>query len=89
MIAKPNRDHVFHVTFPETWTQNDIINHFRKYGPIQIRWIDSISAFVALINRENAPILLKTIETAKGVKIITFAMYLKVSGADNEEVRIK
>lgn len=88
-IAKPNREHVFHIIFPETWTQNDIINHFRKYGPVQIRWIDSSSAFVALINRENSTILLKTIERTKNVKVSTFSTYLRVTGADeDDDVRI-
>lgn len=83
--AKPNREHVFHIIFPETWTQNDIINHFRKYGPVQIRWIDSSSAFVSLINRENSTILLKTIEKTKGVKLSTFSTYLRVTGADLDD----
>lgn len=69
--------------FPETWTQADIINHFRKYGPVFIRWIDSTSAFVSLVKRENAPLLLKTIGTTKGVKVSTFSTYLRVTGADD------
>lgn len=91
-LAKPNREHVFHVMFPETWTQNDIINHFRKYGPVQIRWIDSSSAFVALVNRENSSILIKTIENTKGVKVSTFSTYLRATGADcddDDDVRIR
>lgn len=85
----PNRDYVFHVSFPETWTQSDIINHFRKFGPVFIRWIDNASAFVSLMNRENAPILMKTIGTTKGVKISTFETYLRATGADKDEVCIK
>lgn len=84
-LAKPNREHVFHIIFPETWTQTDIINHFRKYGPVQIRWVDSSSAFVALINRENSTILLKTIEKTKNVKVSTFSTYLRVTGADLDD----
>lgn len=85
--AKPDRDHVFHVSFPGKWTQNDIVNQFRKFGPVQIRWIDDMSAFVALIHRENASILLKSIEKAKGVKIITFATYELIKGS-HDDVRI-
>lgn len=77
---------MFHVIFPETWNQNDIVNHFRKYGAVFIRWVDSSSAFVSLMNRENAPILLKTIGTTKGVKVSTFSTYRRVTGADIEEV---
>lgn len=79
-VAVPNRDHIFHIQFPEVWTQTDVRNHFRKFGPVFIRWIDNTSAFVSLNDRENAPILLKTIETAKGVKVISFAAYIKVNG---------
>lgn len=70
--------------FPEEWTQNDIINHFRKYGPVFIRWIDSRSAFVALSHRENAPILLKTIGVTKGVKLSSFSTYLRVTATDTD-----
>lgn len=87
-IAMPNRDFVFHVSFPETWAQSDIVNHFRKYGPVFIRWIDNVSAFVSLSNRENAPILMKTIGITKGVKISTFETYRRESGADKDEVCI-
>lgn len=52
-LAVPNRDHVFHIQFPEVWTQTDVRNHFRKFGPVFIRWIDNTSAFVSLNDREN------------------------------------
>lgn len=76
---------MFHITFPEVWTQNDIVNHFRKYGSVFIRWINNTSAFVALNNRENAPILLKTITATKGVKITTFAAHLRATGAESDD----
>lgn len=79
---------MFHIIFPETWLQSDIVNHFRKYGPVQIRWIDNSSAFVSLINRENAPVLLKTITATKGVKVSTYSTYARVTGAYDEDVRI-
>ncbi|XP_031620480.1 poly(A)-specific ribonuclease PARN-like isoform X2 [Contarinia nasturtii] len=81
----PNRDHVFHVIFPESWTQTDLINHFRKYGPVFIRWIDSTSAFVSLKHQENASIVLNTIEKPKGVKVSPFSTYVRLTGADNED----
>lgn len=71
--------------FPDTWTQPDLINHFRKYGPVFIRWIDNTSAFVSLMNRENAPILLKSIGSTKGVKISTFSTFISVSKTDSDD----
>lgn len=50
-----------------------------------IRWIDSTSAFVSLMNRENAPVLLKTIGTTKGVKVSTFSTYLRVTTIESDD----
>lgn len=84
--AKPNRDHVFHINFPETWTQHDLNNYFKKYGPVSTRWINNRSAFVLLIHRENAPILLKTIDTIKDVKVSAFSTYSSANSIDIENV---
>lgn len=75
---------MFHVSFPQTWTQNDIVNQFRKYGPIQIRWIDDTSAFIALIHRENASVLMLTYEKPKGVEVSTFSTYRKIHGTEED-----
>lgn len=75
--AVPNRDHVFHVRFPDNWKQSDLIHHFRKYGSIFIRWINNNSAFVSLNNRENASILLQTIGRTPNVKIVSFETHQK------------
>lgn len=34
--AKPNRDAVFHVTFPEEWTAADLKNMFSTFGEEKI-----------------------------------------------------
>lgn len=81
----PKRDHVFHITFPLQWKQSDIVNHFRKFGSVFIRWINQTSAFVALNNRENSSILLDSIAAVKGVKIVPFKQYSELKQL--EEVR--
>lgn len=44
----PNRDHCFHVTFPDFWRQQDIINAFTYCGHVRVMWINDSSAFVAV-----------------------------------------
>lgn len=81
--ATPNREHVFHVHFPETWTQGDLNNYFNKFGPVQTRWINSCSAFVLLSHRENALAVVPTIEKRKNVEVSTFAAYASRVGLDD------
>lgn len=77
IAAIPNRDHVFHISFPLNWKQSDIVNHFRKFGSVFIRWINQTSAYVALNNRENSSILLDSVAKVKGVRVITFEQHSK------------
>ena len=45
----PNRDHVFYINFPPEWKATDLLNLFSpSFGPIQITWIDDISAYISL-----------------------------------------
>lgn len=37
------------------------------------------------MNRENAPILLKTIGKTKGVRVSTFSTYLRVTTTESDE----
>lgn len=74
--------------FPENWTQSDLINYFRKFGPVFIRWIDNTSAFAMLKNQENATVVMPTIEKIKGVKVTPFAEYERATGARKEDVCI-
>ncbi|KAG4073427.1 hypothetical protein HA402_000651 [Bradysia odoriphaga] len=73
----PSREHVFHLTIPKDWKNNNIFQIFRLYGNVRISWLDDTSCFVALHNRENATGLLKTIGKHEGVTIISFADYKK------------
>uniref|UniRef100_U5ES41 Poly(A)-specific ribonuclease PARN n=1 Tax=Corethrella appendiculata TaxID=1370023 RepID=U5ES41_9DIPT len=69
------KDHVFYITFPETWKQSDIFEKFKKYGFIHITWINSWSAFIMLHNRLNALAVIKTIGHTPGFTITTFEQY--------------
>lgn len=67
-----SRSHVFHIKFPSTWLTADIQEHFKNYGPIQISWVDSTTAFVSLYNRENSSCVVKTIAKPNGFLIESF-----------------
>jgi len=44
--AVPNRDHVFHVTFPAEWKTSDLTSLFSPFGYVQVTWIGDTTAFV-------------------------------------------
>uniref|UniRef100_A0A182QCC8 Poly(A)-specific ribonuclease RNA-binding domain-containing protein n=1 Tax=Anopheles farauti TaxID=69004 RepID=A0A182QCC8_9DIPT len=73
-----NRDHIFFVTFPETWRGSDIVSKFKPFGPVHISWLDSTSAFVSLHNRIAASSVLKTIGYHTGFKVYSFAQYTEM-----------
>ncbi|KAJ8318566.1 hypothetical protein KUTeg_003657 [Tegillarca granosa] len=60
-IMSPNRDHVFHVTFPKEWKASDLFQLFQPYGNIFIGWLDDTSAYAALSNKDNTPDVLKSL----------------------------
>lgn len=84
--ADPPRAHVFHVTIPSTWKQSNLVHHFRNYGAIHIAWITSNHAYVALHNREHAPIVLKTIGKLDEFKIEPYLEYKKVGNQQVNEL---
>ena len=44
----PERDHVFHVTFPMEWKTSDLIQLFQPFGSVQVTWLTDVTAFVSL-----------------------------------------
>lgn len=70
-----SRTHVFFVKFPSTWQGSDVHDHFKNYGPVNISWVDSTSAFCSLYNKENASCVLKTIAKPSGFEIQSFAEF--------------
>uniref|UniRef100_A0A182NHZ9 Poly(A)-specific ribonuclease RNA-binding domain-containing protein n=1 Tax=Anopheles dirus TaxID=7168 RepID=A0A182NHZ9_9DIPT len=85
-----NRDHIFFVTFPETWRSSDIVSKFKPFGPVHISWLDNTSAFVSLHNRNAASSVLKTIGYHVGLKVYSFAQFtqMKLQRAGAERGRI-
>lgn len=73
----PDRNHVFHITFPREWTQNDIRELFFPFGQIQISWLDDTSAFVALKDPDQISKVMKRLVKEKSIiyKVRSFADY--------------
>ncbi|XP_005103432.1 poly(A)-specific ribonuclease PARN [Aplysia californica] len=72
----PQRNHVFHVTFPREWKPADLYSLFQPYGTIQISWLSDSSAFVALHKKENAEIALKALSQETGVfRVVSYASH--------------
>ncbi|KXJ67919.1 hypothetical protein RP20_CCG007690 [Aedes albopictus] len=69
-----SREHVFFVSFPESWRQSDIVNRFRNYGQVHVNWVNSSSAFVTLHNRDYASHVIKTIDKAS-ISICTLTQF--------------
>lgn len=70
-----SRNHVFFVNFPATWQTSDVQDAFKNYGPVNVAWVSSGTAFIMLYNRENASCVLKTINRPAGFEIKSFAEY--------------
>jgi poly(A)-specific ribonuclease len=67
-----NKDNVFFIKFPSTWKVADIQNQFKNYGPIQIFWVDNVSAYVTLIQTEMSSCVVKTISKINGFEIQSY-----------------
>uniref|UniRef100_A0A182PQJ4 Poly(A)-specific ribonuclease RNA-binding domain-containing protein n=1 Tax=Anopheles epiroticus TaxID=199890 RepID=A0A182PQJ4_9DIPT len=72
------REHIFYVTFPESWRTSDIQSRFKPFGPVHVSWLDNTSAFVALHNRIAASSVLKTIGYHTGFKVFNFAQFTQM-----------
>jgi len=73
----PNRDHVFHTSFPKEWKTADVIQLFSVYGPVVVSWIDSSSAFVTLYRKENHTMVTKNmVGLPPGCTIKTYQQHL-------------
>jgi len=73
-----NRDHVFHVTFPEEWKASDLFTLFYPYGTIQFSWLSSTSAYVGLHKRENAKKALKALsKDTSNYRVVSYAFHQK------------
>ncbi|KAG1668716.1 Poly(A)-specific ribonuclease PARN [Nymphon striatum] len=89
--VKVNRDHVFHLTFPNEWKISDLFQLFTSYGQIHIAWIDDVSAFVALRNNlDNSSNVIKTLGQSNVYKILTYKEYVSIKKENkNHEITLK
>ncbi|XP_055943527.1 poly(A)-specific ribonuclease PARN-like isoform X1 [Argiope bruennichi] len=76
---EPNRDNVFHVSFPEEWKTIDLVELFLPYGNVYVHWLDDVSALVALKNPGNT-VNAKTAllnKSSRVYRVRTYAEYQK------------
>ncbi|XP_064601718.1 poly(A)-specific ribonuclease PARN-like [Liolophura sinensis] len=74
---EPNRDHVFHVSFPKEWKGSDIFQLFSPFGNIQISWINETSAFVSLVKKHQAESVLEQLSHGDTYTIVTYETFHK------------
>ena len=45
----PNRDHIFHITFPAEWKTGDLLSLFSpSFGHVQVTWLNDTSTYISL-----------------------------------------
>ncbi|KAK0096480.1 hypothetical protein PV326_005374 [Microctonus aethiopoides] len=74
----PNRDHVFHITFPSAWKTSDITHLFSPFGGVLVSWLNDTSAYVGLNRREQSLGLIKKLKKSGAlnkIKIQPYASY--------------
>ncbi|GJQ72312.1 hypothetical protein Trydic_g3401 [Trypoxylus dichotomus] len=69
----PSRDHVFYFTFPKEWRSSDISQLFGPFGSVHIAWINDTSAYIGLINKQQAAVALSTLSQSDTYTITTYA----------------
>jgi len=73
---KPERSHVFHITFPKEWKTPDIVHMFSSFGYVFVSWQDDTSAFVSLKEKEMAPQVLEVIKSGSTFRIQSYQSYI-------------
>ncbi|XP_064633284.1 poly(A)-specific ribonuclease PARN-like isoform X2 [Lineus longissimus] len=73
----PNRDYVFHVTFPAEWRLGDLQQLFSPFGMVNIAWIDDKSAFVGVLKKENVSVVMKTLSEGHAYKVTPYYEYMR------------
>ncbi|XP_058798112.1 poly(A)-specific ribonuclease PARN-like isoform X2 [Phymastichus coffea] len=55
----PNRDHVFHITFPKEWKYSDLTQLFSPYGGAYVAWLSDTTAYAGLYQKEQISAVIK------------------------------
>ena len=87
----PNRDHVFHMTFPKEWKTNELSQMFSAFGGVSIHWLNDTSAFCALKDPSNTEKIKKSLvkQSSAAYKVISYNDFIaKTQNQINgEEIR--
>ena len=76
----PNREHVFHLTFPPEWKTSDLINLFSPFGSVQVSWTSDTTAFISLKEHvSNAKsVVMSTLNCSSIYKIVPYELHKKL-----------
>jgi len=86
----PNRNHVFHVSFPSDWKTNELYHLFSAFGGVTISWISETSAFCALREPTNTENIKKSLvkQSSNTYKVISYYDFIKkVNVSQNQTIR--
>jgi len=75
----PDRDHVFHVTFPAEWKTPDLVQLFFPFGGVQVFWESDSTAYVSLREHvKNAKsVVMSTLNCSSIYKIAPYEIHKK------------
>lgn len=78
---EPDRQHVFYLEHPASWTLDDLMQVFGHFGGAHVSRIDSTSTLCALKDTKNVGAVVKKADKLRGsdsnYKIITYDTYLE------------
>ena len=84
----PDRDHVFHVSFPPEWKTTDLTQLFLPFGSVLVTWKDDSSAFVSL--REHVPnakaVVMSTLNCSSIYRIVPYTIHKKMEETYKKEL---
>ena len=76
----PDRDHVFHITFPPAWKTTEIINLFAPFGSVQVSWINDTEAYVSLREfvKNAKTVIINTLNNSSLYKVVPYEIHKKL-----------
>ncbi len=72
----PSRSHVFYIKCPKNTTVDSIKSWFSPFGTIQYHW-QGDDIFVSLMDKDQAPLVIRNLDHREGFSITTFEKYCK------------
>ena len=76
---KLDRKHVFYVTFPDTWSTQELVRLFSAFGNVSFGWLNNVSALVGLRDAtkwKDAKKCFQKLPAASTHRVIPYADYL-------------